>query len=94
MDPMIEAHRADILDIARRHGVRQVRVFGSFARGEAKPDSDLDLLIAVDRHVPPWFPGGLVADLEELLGRRVDIVEDSALFPELRDSILREAQPL
>jgi hypothetical protein len=49
--------RAAILAIAARHGVQRVRVFGSFARGDARPDSDLDLLIEAGPHTPPWFPG-------------------------------------
>ena len=49
---------AAILAIAARHGVQRVRVFGSFARGEANEESDLDLLIEAGPHTPPWFPGG------------------------------------
>ena len=79
----LKNHRDEILRIARQHGVGRVRVFGSAARGDARPDSDVDLLIEVDSPTTPWFPGGLVADLEALLGRRVDVVEPSALRPEL-----------
>ena len=66
---------AAILAIAARHGVQRVRVFGSFARGEANEESDLDLLNEAGPHTPPWFPGGLLADLEEELGRSVDVAE-------------------
>jgi predicted nucleotidyltransferase len=55
--------RAAILAIAARHGVTSVRVFGGFARGDAREDSDLDLLIEAGPQAPPWFPGGLLADL-------------------------------
>jgi len=89
-----EETREAILRIARMHGVTRVRVFGSVARGEAAPDSDLDLLIEVGGPTTPWFPGGLVADLEELTGRRVDVVEADALSESLQDRILREAIPL
>ena len=78
----------------RRHGVTAVKVFGSFVRNEARPDSDLDLLVEAGVQTPPFFPGGLVADLEEALGRRVDIVEDEALHHLLRDRIRAEAVPL
>jgi len=88
------AERDRILAIARRHGVTSVRVFGSFARNQAGPASDLDLLIEAGPHTTPFFPGGLIADLEEALGRRVDVVEDSALHRLLRDRILAEAIPL
>ncbi|MGD0497958.1 MAG: nucleotidyltransferase family protein [Bryobacteraceae bacterium] len=86
--------RAAILAIAAKHGVTSVRVFGSFARGEAREDSDLDLLIEAGPRTPPWFPGGLLSDLEAGLGRRVDIAEEGALHPLIRDRILQEAIPL
>jgi predicted nucleotidyltransferase len=86
--------RATILAIAAKHGVTRVRVFGSFARGEARQDSDLDLLIEAGPQTPPWFPGGLLFDLEAEVGRRVDVVEESSLNPLIRDRVLREAIPL
>jgi hypothetical protein len=86
--------RAAILAIAAKHGVTSIRVFGSFARGEARPDSDLDLLIEAGPQTPPWFPGGLLFDLEAEIGRRVDVVEESSLNPLIRDRVLREAIPL
>ena len=91
LDESIQACRETILQIARRHGVGQVRVFGSVARGEATENSDLDLLIDVTGPTTPWFPGGLVAELEALLGCRVDVVETNALRKELRDRVLQEA---
>jgi hypothetical protein len=94
LDESIQARREIILQIARRHGVGQVRVFGSVARGEATENSDLDLLIDVTGPTTPWFPGGLVAELEALLGCRVDVVETNALRKELRDRVLQEATPL
>ncbi|MQA92635.1 MAG: DNA polymerase subunit beta [Gemmatimonas sp.] len=84
-------HRDLIREIAARHGVQSVRVFGSFARGEARPDSDLDLLVEPGPETSPWFPGGLVSDLEEALGRRVDVVTLRGLTSELRDRILEES---
>lgn len=94
LDESIQTRREMILQIARRHGVGQVWVFGSVARGETTENSDLDLLIDVTGPTPPWFPGGLVAELEALLGRRVDVVEPDALRKELRDRVLQEAAPL
>ena len=85
--------RAAILATAARHGVLRVRVFGSFARGDACEDSDIDLLIDAGPHTPPWFPWGLLIDLEEELGRRVDVAEESALHPLIRDRVLHEAIP-
>ena len=86
--------RAAILAIAARHGVTSVRVFGSFARGEVREDSDLDLLIEAGPLTPPWFPGGLLVDLEDVLGRRVDVAEERTLHPLIRERVLQEAIPL
>lgn len=77
--------------IAERHGARNVRVIGSVARGDARPDSDLDLLVEVGPQTSPWFPGGLVAELEEALGRPVDVVTERGLAAGLRDQVLAEA---
>jgi predicted nucleotidyltransferase len=90
----IRAHRDEILDVAARHGAGNVRLFGSVARGEDTPESDVDLLIDVTGETTPWFPGSLVADLEKLLGRRVQVVIRRSLSPLIRDSVLREAVPL
>jgi hypothetical protein len=94
LDELRAEKRDAILAIATRHGVTAVRVFGSFARGNAGPESDLDLLIERGEHRTPFFPGGLVADLEQELGRKVDVTSTSALHPSLRGEILREAVPL
>jgi uncharacterized protein len=71
IDELIRLKRDLIGEIARRHGAKNVRVFGSVARGEAGTDSDIDILVESGPTTSQWFPGGLVADLEELLGRRV-----------------------
>ena len=86
--------REEILRIAYRHGVGRISVFGSVSRGEAKVESDVDFLIEVQGPTSPWFPGGLVAELETLLGRRVDIVEKEILEAELLEQILKEAVAL
>ena len=86
--------RADILRLATRHGASSVRVFGSVARGEAGPDSDVDLLVKMepDRslldHVALW------QELEDLLGRKVDLVSEKALHRRMRERVLAEAIPL
>jgi len=86
--------RPQILEICKRHGVETIRVFGSVARGEAGPESDLDLLVTVGSNPGPWFPGGLIADLEELLECPVQVVTEDGLYSELRESVLSEAVPL
>ena len=94
MNDSLLAMRQDILRLAALHGARNVRVFGSFSRGEARPDSDLDLLVDVGEGRSSFFPGGLIADLEELLGHEVDVVTANALHWYIRDRVLREAVPL
>ena len=94
IEETLKEKRERILQIAFKHGVKEISVFGSAARGEAGPDSDVDFLVEVDGPTSPWFPGGLVADLEDLLGRRVDVVEADALREPVRERILKEALPL
>ena len=91
---LIRQKRDDILRLAEKHGAANVRVFGSAARGEAGPDSDVDFLVDVLPVHSPWFPGGLLADLEELLGRKVDVVEPDGLHWFIKDKVLSEAVPL
>ena len=94
MHPLIEEHRTDILEIARRHGLRDVRVFGSMARGDASETSDVDLLVSLPPDRTGLALGGLLMDVQDLLQRKVDVVTDRGLHPALRDRILKEAQPL
>mgnify|MGYP001569592564 CR=1 FL=1 len=91
---LLREKRADIQLIAARHGAVNVRVFGSAARGEAQPQSDIDFLIDVGPNASSWFPAGLILDLERLLGCKVEIVTEKALYPEIRECVLREAIPL
>ncbi|HME08063.1 MAG TPA: nucleotidyltransferase domain-containing protein [Bryobacteraceae bacterium] len=86
--------REEILHVAARHGAGNVLLFGSVARGEETPESDVDLLVDVTGETTPWFPGSLVADLEQLLERPVQIVIRRSLSPLIRESVLREAIPL
>ena len=86
--------RQEILEIAASHGMRNVRVFGSVARGDARPDSDLDLLVDVEPGRTLLDVIGLEQDLEQLLGRKVDVVTEGGLSPYLQHRILAEASPL
>jgi len=91
---LVREKREEIQCIAAKHGAHNIRVFGSVARGEARPDSDIDLLIEAGPITSSWFPAGLILDLENLLGRRVQVVTEKGLNPYLRDRVLREAVPL
>ena len=76
MHPLIENNRAEILALAERHGVRDVRVFGSMVRGEADDTSDVDLLVSLPRDKTGLALGGLLMDVQDLLQRRVDVVTE------------------
>jgi predicted nucleotidyltransferase len=89
--PDIAARREEIAEVARRHGARTVRIFGSVARGTATPGSDLDLLITLDSRRSLIDLIAIKQELEDLLGRPVDVVTEAALSPYLRDEVLREA---
>src|SRR5580698_8622401 len=91
---LVRAKREEIQRIAVKHGARNVRVFGSMARGDARPDSDVDFLIDAEPVTSSWFPAGLVQDLEGLLGRRVEVVTERGLNHLIRDEVLREAVPV
>lgn len=91
---LTRSDREHILEIADRHGILNVRVFGSVARGEAREQSDLDLLVKV---APGRSFLDLIAfwqELEEQLGHRVDVITDGGVSPYLRDRIYTEAIPL
>jgi predicted nucleotidyltransferase len=94
MEDILREKREEILRIAEKHGARNVRVFGSVAHGEATEASDIDLLVDAAEQTSPWFPAGLAAELEELLGQRVDVVTPDGLYWLLRRRILKEARPL
>lgn len=94
IDALVVAKREEILRLAARHGAYNVRVFGSVARGEARPDSDVDLLVEMEKGRSLLDLVGLWQDLEEMLGRKVDVLTDGGLSPYLRDRIYAEATPL
>ena len=94
MHPLVESYRSEILALAERHDIRNVRVFGSMARGEADEKSDVDLLVTLPPDKTGLALGGLLMDVQDLLQRRVDLVTEGALHPALRDRVLKEAQPL
>ena len=94
IEQLLTEKRDEILRIAWAHGAENVRLFGSLAHGESADDSDVDLLVDAGSNTSPWFPAGLVNELENLLGRKVDVVTEDSLYWLLRRRILREARPL
>jgi predicted nucleotidyltransferase len=87
----IREHRSEILDRASQHGARNVRVFGSAARGDAGPASDVDLLVEMEPGRSLLDFVGLWQELEDLLGLKVDLVSEGGISPHLREHILSEA---
>lgn len=94
IDELLRSKREEILRAALRHGASNLRVFGSVARGEADEASDVDFLVDVEWGRSLLDLGGLLADLQELLGRRVDVVTEQGLKARIRERVLREARPL
>ena len=91
---LLQEKRYDILQAAAKRGAYNVRVSGSVARGEAGSESDLDLLVDLEPNRSLFDLGGLLADLEDLLGCRVDVVTEGGLHWYIRDRVLSEARPL
>lgn len=86
--------RDEILSLAHRRGAKNVRVFGSVARNEARADSDIDILIDLDPDRSLLDVGGLAMDLSLLLDRPVDVVTEAGLRERIRSKVIREARPL
>lgn len=95
INDIIGNKREAIVKLAAQHGASNVRVFGSVARGEATESSDIDFLVDQDwSRLSAWGGMGLVVDLEELLGRRVDVATVEELKPHVQRQALKEAVPL
>ncbi len=93
-DDLLKNKREEILHAAARRGAKNVRVFGSAVRGEARPDSDIDFLVDLEPGRSLFDLGGLLMDLQQLLDREVDVVTENALHWYIRDRVLAEAKPL
>ena len=94
LDQLLEEKRGEILCIASEHGAREVRVFGSVARGEADWESNIDFLAELEPGRSLLDLGGLQMELESLLGRRVDVVTAHGLKARIRERVLQEAVPV
>jgi uncharacterized protein len=91
---LLRDKREAILQVADKHGARNVRVFGSVARGEADDQSDIDFLVDIEPGRSLLDLGGLLMDLQDLLGQNVDVVTERGLKPRIRERVLHEAVAL
>lgn len=91
---LLKTHREQILKTARKFGAYDVRVFGSVARGTARPDSDIDFLVKLEAGRSLLDLARLLRELQTLLGSNVDVVTEAGLRPRIRAQILQEARPL
>jgi len=94
IDELLKQKRDEIFRIASRHGAINVRVFGSAVYGELRADSDIDFLVDLESDRSLFDLGDLLLELQELLGRKVDIVTEESIYWLLRRRILKEAVPL
>jgi len=90
-EELLQTKRDDILRIAARYGASNVRIFGSVARGEADEKSDIDFLVNMESGRSLFDLGGLLSDLEDLLGCNVDVVTEDGLRERIRNRVLQEA---
>lgn len=94
LDEILKSKREEILRIAARHGARNVRVFGSVARGQAGPGSDVDFLVELEPGRSLLDHAALLLELQRLLGCNVDVATEGGLRPRIRERVLLEAVPL
>jgi uncharacterized protein len=90
----LESKRSEILRIAEAHRAHNVRIFGSVVRGEADDESDIDFLVEFEPGTSLLQHGAMIAELEELLGRKVDVAPEKTLKERIRERVLAEARPL
>ncbi len=90
----MQARREQILAIAHKNGAHDVRIFGSVARGDARPDSDIDFLVNLEAGHSLLDLARLLRELQTLLGHNVDVVTEAGLRPRIRPQVLKEARPL
>ncbi len=94
LEELIKTKREDILHTATKYGAFNVRIFGSVARGEADAESDIDLLVDMEPSRSLFDLGGLLTDLEDLLGCNVDVVTEDSLRARIKERVLKEAVAL
>lgn len=94
IEELLKEKRQAVMALTRKHGARNVRIFGSVARGESSTESDIDLLVKMEEDRSLLDLSALILELRELLGVKVDVVSEDAIYWLLRRRILKEARPL
>ena len=94
INEIIGNNREQIFALAAKYGASKVRVFGSVARGDADEKSDIDFLVELESGRSLFDLGGLLYDLQKLLGRHVDVITSAGLRPRIRERVLKEAVAL
>jgi predicted nucleotidyltransferase len=84
-------YKSQIIDLAKKYGAYNVRIFGSLARGEMQSNSDIDFLVEFEEQCSLFDQGGLLMDLQDLLNCKVDIVDEQAMHPRFREQVLKES---
>jgi predicted nucleotidyltransferase len=93
-ETLLQTKRNDILRIAAQNGAYNVRIFGSVARGEARPDSDIDFLVNLEENRSLLDLARLLRELQTLLECKVDVMTEAGLRPRIRTQVLKDARPL
>ena len=90
----LEEIKDKIKPVLNKNGIRKAGIFGSFSRGDINSDSDIDILVKIEKEISLLDFIGIKLELENVLGKRVDLVEYDAIKPAIRDSILKEEVPV
>lgn len=94
IEKLLQSQKNQILTLAQKNGAYDIRVFGSVARGEARPDSDIDFLVKLEAGRSLLDLARLLRELQALLGMPVDVVTEAGLRPRIRPQVLKDARPL
>jgi hypothetical protein len=90
----LKSKKAEILMISSKNGIRNIRVFGSVAKGQSTTESDIDFLVELEQGRSLLDLGGFLVEMQNLLGRKVDVVTENGLHWYIKDKIIREARPI
>lgn len=94
MDPLVIKNRHQILALAKKNGVTNIRVFGSMATNQADQYSDVDFLVDIEEGKTGFALGGFLMDVSDLLHRKIDVVTENSLHKRIHDSVIQEAVPI